>query len=123
MSPLARASCRCLGPCERSSVTHDPSNLTIVAEYFFIRLPWVVGHVVALEPSHVGRRGPEPRAHGGSGALPRREAGSEAVGCMATPEPSRTGRLGPVPWDTRQCIVARPASCVSSELICEISGL
>jgi hypothetical protein len=60
MSPPARASCRCLGPCERSSVTHVHCNLMVVAEYLFICLPRVVGHVMALEPSRIRGWGPEP---------------------------------------------------------------
>jgi hypothetical protein len=145
MSPPAHASCRCLGPGERSSVTSEPSSLIVVGGYFFIHFPWVAGHVVTSEPSHARRWGPVPQdalwlrspssreagsgchgtcggpgalragrwglvPRGGAGAFPCREAGSRVAGHVATPEPSRTGRLGPVLQDTRQCIVACPAS-------------
>jgi hypothetical protein len=102
MTPLARASSRCLCLCEHSSVTCEPCCLTVVAKYFFICLPRVVGHVVAPKPSCAGGRGLElrdawsPRSppeqgdevhshgtHGGSRALSSREAGSGATGCIA----------------------------------------
>jgi hypothetical protein len=79
-------------------------------------LTWVAGHTASLEPF-------EPRSTpvqgcgvwshwtcGGPRALPRSEAGFGVTGCMTTPELSRTGRLGLVLWDTRQCIFACPVS-------------
>jgi hypothetical protein len=96
-----------------------------------------VGRVAAPEPSRARRWDPKPqntwqlrnppeqgggvqshRTCGGSGALPSREVGSRAVRRVTVPEPSRMGLQGLVPLDTRQCTVARPASCLSLELSC-----
>jgi hypothetical protein len=77
MTPLACASCRCLSSCERPSVMCEPCNLTVVAEYFFIHLLWVVGHVAALKPSRARGRVQSRITRGSSGALPCREAGLE----------------------------------------------
>jgi hypothetical protein len=98
----AYASCWCLSPCERFSVTREPYNLTIVAEYFFIHLPLVVGHMAVLEPS---RAGGEAWSHGTCGdpiALPSRETGSRATGRVVAPEPSHAGRRGSELWDAWQ---------------------
>jgi hypothetical protein len=55
--------------------------------------------------------------HGDSRALPHREAGSETAGCATTPKHSRIERLGLVLRVTWQCVVARPASHRSLELV------
>jgi hypothetical protein len=95
--------------------------------------PASLASIAVRPPLRWGRRLWSPLAQGGGvrsrgtcgglEALLRREAGSGAAGCMATPEPSRTGRLGPMLWGTRQCIVARPASHRSLELVCGVPGL
>jgi hypothetical protein len=54
MSLPAYASCRHLGLGECSSLTSEPSSLTVVAEYFFIHFPWVAGHAAAPEPFKQG---------------------------------------------------------------------
>jgi hypothetical protein len=82
----------------------------------------VVEHVIESEPFQAGRQGSEPWGtwqhrspleqgggvrsyvtHGSIGALLSREAGSEAVGHKAAPEPSRAGRQGSEPRGTWQC--------------------
>jgi hypothetical protein len=101
-----------------------------------------MGYVAALDPSRAGRRDPKPRdtlwrrsppdrgggiqshgTRGGTGALPSREAGSEVARRVTVLEPSRTGQQGPVPLDTRQCVVTRLASCLSLELAYGVPGL
>jgi hypothetical protein len=126
-------SCRCLGTCERSSVTQESCHLAVTAKYFFIHPCQIaVGHVAALEHSQAGRQDLEPRdawwlrsppeqgggvwSHetcGGTGALLSREVGSRAARCVVVPEPSRMGWPGPVSRDMRQHVVTRPASCLS----------
>jgi hypothetical protein len=119
MSPPARASCNCLGPGECSSVMREPSSLTVVAEYFFIHLPWAVGYATAPEPSTQGGGVWHRGTHGGSEALlverwgpePRdvwqlrsplsREAGSGAAlrpqSCLAQGVGSRAARCMAIP--------------------------
>jgi hypothetical protein len=72
------------------------------------------GHVAMPDPSRAGRRGPELRGTwqrrsppdqggmlrsygtcGNTGALPSKDAGYGAVGHVATPEPSQSGRQAP----------------------------
>jgi hypothetical protein len=81
------------------------------------------GRVAASESSDQGGGVQFRGMCGGLRVLPRREAGSRAAGCVATPEPSRTGRLGPVLRDTRRCVVARPTSRRSLELVWRVPGL
>jgi hypothetical protein len=94
MSPPACMSNRCLSLGERSSVTHEPSSLTVVVEYFFIRSPWVAGNVVALVPSQAGCLDLVSRDAWHLRSPPSREAGSGATGHMAASEPSHAGRRG-----------------------------
>jgi hypothetical protein len=55
--------------------------------------------VVAPEPSEQGSGDRCHGAHGGPGALPRREARSRVTGHVAAPEPSHAGRRGLGPQD------------------------
>jgi hypothetical protein len=48
--------------------------------------------VAVLSPLQRGGGVQSRRTRGGAGALPSREAGSEAIGSMAVPEPSLAGR-------------------------------
>jgi hypothetical protein len=95
----AYASCWCLGPCERSLVTRDPYNLTIVAEYFFIHLPLVVGHMAVPEPSRAGGKAWSHGMGDDPVALPSTETGSRAAGHVVAPESSHAERRGPELWD------------------------
>jgi hypothetical protein len=115
--PPAHASCWCLGTHECSLLMHEPCSLTVVAKYFFIRPPQVVvRHMVASDPSRVGGRVQSRGRHGDSGALPGREAGSGAAGCIAAPEPSRERRQGPE-LRTRGRTEALPNEAMGSDTV------
>jgi hypothetical protein len=58
---------------------------------------------------------------GGTGSLSSRETGFRAT--RQTPEPSCVGWRSPTPQDTRQRVVAHPASCLGLKLICEVPDL
>jgi hypothetical protein len=96
ITPPACTSCGCLGTHEHSSITHEICSLTVVAKYFFIHPPRVVGYVTAPKPSRARRQSPESRntwqhqsppeqgggvrsrrTRGNPGALQRRERGPE----------------------------------------------
>jgi hypothetical protein len=58
------------------------------------------GYVVALEPFPWGGRIQKHRTRGSSGALSRREAGSEAMKHMVASESSLVKKRGPEPLNT-----------------------
>jgi hypothetical protein len=103
MSPPAQASCNCLGPGECSLVMREPSSLTVVAEYFFIHLPWAVGYATAPEPSTQGGGVWHRGTHGGSEALLVERWG---------PEPRDVWQLrSPLSREAGSGAALRPQSC------------
>jgi hypothetical protein len=101
-----------------------------------------VGHMAVPEPTSPRRRGPELRdmwqrqsspqhrgkirgrgTCGSVGAHLSMEERSRAMGHMAAPEPTSTGRCGPKLPLTYQCVDARPAPYLDLELVCGIPDL
>jgi hypothetical protein len=58
------------------------------------------------------------RPHGSTGAHLSKEVRSRAAGHMAAPEPTSVGSCGPKLQLAWQCVDARPAPCLSLELVC-----
>jgi hypothetical protein len=96
-----------------------------------------MGHVAALEPTSVARRGPELKnawrrqsstqhgdearghgPHGSIGANLCKEVRSGATGHVAAPKPTSTGRCGLKLQLTWQRVESRPAPFLDLELIC-----
>jgi hypothetical protein len=99
--------------------------------------PGAMGHVIAPEPTSIGRRGPELRntwqrrsstqqggearghvTRGSTGAHLSKEVRSGAVGHVVAPEPTSTERYGLKLQLAWKRVYARPAPCLNLKLLC-----